>query len=113
MHGVEFGSAMWEGQVKLYCNRRVYFWWEDKISNSDGLGRRIRWSDEVRGSIECWECLVFEMKNIMATTSSNEYGTTSNRVASTHAHDIYKYDCSLTTEIVNLLIGESICNNGS
>lgn len=47
----------------------------------------------------------------MTTTSSNEYGATSNRVASTHAHEIYKYNRSLKTEIVNLLIGESSCMN--
>lgn len=39
----------------------------------------------------------FEMENITATTSSNEYGATSNRVASIHAHDIYKYDRSFKT----------------
>lgn len=47
----------------------------------------------------------------MATSSRNEYGATSNRVASNHAHDIYKYDRLLKTEIVNLLIGESNCMN--
>lgn len=52
------------------------------------------------------------METIVTTTSSNEYGATSNPVASNHAHDIlYKYDRSLKTEIVNLLIGESSCMN--
>lgn len=46
------------------------------------------------------------METIIFTFSSNEYGATSNRVASTHAHDIYKYDRSLKTKILNFLIGE-------
>lgn len=48
----------------------------------------------------------FEMETIIFTSSSNEYGATSNRVASTNAHDIYNYDRSLKSEIVNFLIGE-------